>query len=333
MTLYALDDIDDSIDATRELLWPLDTGRWARLALVVFFIGGAGGTNPFQFTGSVPGDGVSVTLDDVGTPDAVTSLGGTELVVIAAIVAFVVLLGLVFAVIGAIMEFIFVESLRQETVTLRSYWSEHWGRGLRLFGFRVVLGIVAFGLFALLAVAVLGPTLFGDGGISFGFLLLAIPVAIAVALVGTLVYAFTTMFVVPVMMVEHRGVLSAWRRFWPTVTGQWKQYLVYAIMAFVLNIAGGILVGIATLIGMIVVGIPLVIVGLLGVGLLTVSQLAGWSVIGLAVALFILALMLVALFVSVPVQTFLRYYALFVLGDTNEAFDLVPERRRAVRDE
>jgi hypothetical protein len=32
------------------------------------------------------------------------------------------------------------------------------------------------------------------------------------------------------------------------------------------------------------------------------------------------------------VLTYLRYYALLVLGDTNDTFDLIPERRAAVRD-
>jgi len=47
---------------------------------------------------------------------------------------------------------------------------------------------------------------------------------------------------------------------------------------------------------------------------------------------FGLAVLVLTLFVSVPVQTYLRYYALFVLGDTNDAFDVIADRRRAVRE-
>lgn len=332
MTLYALDDIEDAIDATREFLWPPDIGQWAKLALVVFFVGSASGVNPFQFSGGTSGEGVSVTLDDVGAPDTIPSLGGPEIAVIAAIIALVVLLGLVLALVGSIMEFIFVESLRREEVTLRRYWSEHWRAGVRLFGFRLALGILTFGLIALLVILALSPILFWGGGLSFGLLLLAIPLVFFVTIAGALVHAFTTVFVVPVMMLDRRGVISAWRRFWSTMVGQWKQYAVYAVMAFVLQLAGGILIGIATLVGAIVVAIPLVIVGLLGVGVLTVSQLAGLAVIALAVVLFVLAVIVLGLFVSVPVQTFLRYYALLVLGDTNESFDLIPDRRQAIRE-
>jgi hypothetical protein len=34
----------------------------------------------------------------------------------------------------------------------------------------------------------------------------------------------------------------------------------------------------------------------------------------------------------VPVQTYLHYYALLVLGDTNETFDLIKDRRTAIRE-
>lgn len=333
MTLYALDDIDDAIDATRTFLWPFDRGRWARFALVVFFVGGVGGANPFQFGGSAPsgtggGDPGTVT----GMPDTLPSLGGSELALIGAVVAAVVLLALAFAFVGSVMEFVLVESLRRESVRVRRYWSDHWGRGLRLFGFRLLLGVLTFGLFGLLVVVALAPVLFDGGEFSFGLLALAIPVGIGVAVVSGLVNGFTTMFVVPIMLSEERGVLSGWRRFWPTLTGQWKQYLVYAVMGFVLQLAAGIAASIVAAVAAVVVAIPLVLVGLLGVGLLSVSQVAGWAVVAVAVALFVLALLAVVLLVAVPVQTFLRYYALLVLGDTNGAFDLIPERRRAIRD-
>jgi hypothetical protein len=333
MTLYALDAIDDAIDATRTFLWPFDRGRWARLALVVFFLGGVGGVNPFQFAGSGgTGGGGGPEAPPPGTVDSFAMPGGPELAIIGLIVAIVVGLALLFAFVGSVMEFVFVESLRREEVTVRRYWSDHWGRGVRLFLFRLVVGVLTFGLVGLLVVAVLAPVLFGSGDVSFGLLALAIPVGIAVGIVSGLVSGFTTMFVVPVMLAEERSLLSAWRRFWPTMTGQWKQYVTYAVMGFVLQIAGGIAASIVTVVAAVVLAIPAVLLGLLGAGLLSVSHVAGWVVIGVVAALFVLALLVVGLLVTVPVQTFLRYYALFVLGDTNEAFDLIPERRRAIRE-
>jgi hypothetical protein len=335
MTLYAIDDIDDAIETTRAFLFPFDRWRWARLALIVLFIGSVGGFNPIQFPGGGgTGGGTDTPTGPVGptAPDAVPSLGGPEVAVIAAIVGLIALLALGFMFVGSVMEFIFVESLRREAVTIRRYWIERWRQGLRLFGFRVVLTVITLGLIGGILVAVLSPIVFGDGGFSFGLLLAAIPVFVVVSILSGLINGFTTMFVVPVMLGEERNVLSAWRRFWPTLSGQWKQYVVYAVMGFILQLAGGILAGIASLLGIIVIAIPLGIVGLVGFGVLSVIEVVGWVIIGIAAVLFVFAVIVLVLFISVPVQTFLRYYALLVLGDTNAEFDLIPEQREAARE-
>lgn len=130
------------------------------------------------------------------------------------------------------------------------------------------------------------------------------------------------------MIAEERGVLAAWRRFWPTLTGQWKQYLAYVVARFVLGVAGSILVGILVVVGLIVLAIPTGILGVGGVAAADAAGPIGWVVVGFAVVAFVIAAILLALVVSVPVQTYLRYYELCVLGDTNEAFDVIAERRR-----
>jgi hypothetical protein len=339
MTWYAVDAIDDALEATRAFLWPFDRGRWARLAVVAFFLGGVGGVNPLQL-GSGTGGGTDAPTSPggpgpSGSPapsEALSSIGGPELAIIVAIVVVVAVLAVGFLFVGSVMEFVFVDSLRREEVTIRRYWREHWRRGLRLFGFRLVLGVATLAVVGLLLAVVLAPVVLGGIAVGLGLLLLVVPLLVVLSVVVGLVNGFTTMFVVPVMLVEGRAVVSAWRRFWPTLTGEWKQYAVYAVIGFVLQLAGGIVAGLATLVGALVVAIPLGIVGLLGAGLLTVVPIAGWVVIGVAVVVFGLAVLVLTLFVSVPVQTYLRYYALFVLGDTNDAFDVIADRRRAVRE-
>ncbi|MFB6301836.1 MAG: hypothetical protein ABEH78_03100 [Haloferacaceae archaeon] len=334
MTLYAVDAIDDALDATRAFLWPCDRGRWARLALVALFVGGGGGFSPLQFPGSTPsGPGSGTGPPGMPGPDALPSVGGAELAAIVGVVAVVVLFALGFALVGAVMEFVLVESLRQEAVGLRRYWREHWRRGVRLFGFRIGLGLLTLGVAGLLAALFFAPVLLGEGGgLSVALLALVIPAFLLVAVVSGIVGGFTTVFVVPIMLLEERGLLAAWRRFWPTMTGQWRQYAAYAVLGWVLQLVAGIAAGVATLLAALVIAIPLGVVGLVGAGLLAVVEVAGWAVIAVAALLFVLALAALSLLVAVPVRTFLRYYALFVLGDTNEAFDVIPERRRAVRE-
>jgi hypothetical protein len=51
-------------------------------------------------------------------------------------------------------------------------------------------------------------------------------------------------------------------------------------------------------------------------------------VVGIPLALIFIVMMA---FVQVPVQVYLRYWALLVLGDVDSALDLIPEQREAVR--
>ncbi|MDG5778170.1 hypothetical protein VB773_01610 [Haloarculaceae archaeon H-GB2-1] len=341
MSLSALDSIDDALQATKGLLLPFDRAIWLRLAVVMFFVGGGGGfsfPNTSNFGGSDFGNGGGVGGTPSGqvqppefTPELMGLIAGFALVVL--------LIVLVLAVLGGIMEFVFVESLGTEEVRLKQYVSENWGRGLRLFGFRIGFGLlnllVVVAVLAAIAAATVGfsPEQWTPGGL-IGVVLLAIPFLILDALVAGTITGFTTMFVVPIMLLEERGVLSAWRRFWPTLKTEWKEYVSYGIMAFILNIVTAIAQGIIGFVLVLVVTIPFAVVGFglyfaLG-GANGVGVIVGSVILVLAV-LFVLVVIVLSLLVKVPFQSFLRYYALFVLGDTNDSFDAVAEVRSSVR--
>ena len=134
MTLYAIDDIGDAFEATRAFLFPFALRRWLTLALVVFFIGGAGAGFQGWFNFDVP----------VNQPPG--PIGGVDIEqfipTILALAALVVVLTLAFVVIGSIMEFVFVASLREEEVAVRQYFGRYWGKGLRLLGFRIGLSLL-----------------------------------------------------------------------------------------------------------------------------------------------------------------------------------------------
>lgn len=327
--MYAVDDLGDAIDATREFLTPVRAGTWLRLALVVFFVGGAGGGFP-SFpggTGTSPDTGPTEPGPTPGAEPGPTLTDGEVLAAILAVAGIVVAIALVFALIGSIMEFVFFESLREGEVHVRRYSNRNVGKGLRLFGFRVVVGLltaaVVIGPFA--ALFMLGA--FADGAF-LAALFLLIPLVLLVALVSAVVGRFTTVFVAPIMLLEGRGVLSAWRRFWPTLRGEWKEYVVYLLLVWVLRIAVGIGVGIVAAFVAIVAAIPFLVVGAaLVFGLGDVGFLLAIP-IGL---LGLLVIFLLVLFVSVPVETYFRYYALLLLGDTNPDLDLVPEQRATIR--
>jgi hypothetical protein len=319
---YAVSSLSDARDATEALLWPFDRGTWLRLALIALFVGVGGGLPTGGSNAGVPSGGGGGTPSDVPTPGLPSD--GTIFAIVAAVIVVLLVLFLLWNVVGAVMEFVLVVGLRDREVRVREPFRANLRRGLRLFGFRLAVGLGSLLLVGLPVVAVIGLGI----GLSPFLLLLLIPLIVVfgvVALVGSVVLGLTTDFVVPTMLTEDRGVLDAWRRLWPTLREEWKQTAVYVVAKFVLGIAVGLAVSIVVLLAALVVAIPFAIVG---GGLYLALSAAGVGgvalvLVGLFAVLFALVLFLVALLIQVPALAFVRYYSLSVLGRFDADLDLV----------
>ncbi|WP_436908045.1 DUF7544 domain-containing protein [Halosimplex marinum] len=337
MSLVALDDITDAISATKRFLAPVDRVRWFRLAVVMFFVGGAGLTFPGAPTTNFGGD-TDTPEPGPGAPDITPELTPELVALILGIVAVGVVAFLLYSVVGATMEFAFVAALRDEEVRLRRSVRRYWRRGLRLFGFRLTVWVASIAAAAAILLGVgaaLGgwpPTAWSDGTI-LAVVFLAIPVLGVGALVLGVLLGFTTVFVVPVMLAEDRGVLSAWRRFWGTLTDEPLEFLAYLLLSFLLGIGVSMAVGFLLVLLLIALAIPFLVVGApLGFALaMAGGGTAAGAVILVLVLLYGLLVFVGGLLIQVPFQTFLRYYALFVLGDVEPDFDVIPTARAAVR--
>ncbi|ELZ26134.1 hypothetical protein C474_20576 [Halogeometricum pallidum JCM 14848] len=331
MALYALDNVDDALDATRAFLTPVDRTTWVKLALVTLFVSGPGANfGGSQYTAGGNGGGPGTV--------PLTDLGPRTWLLVAGVVGVVALLAFAFAFVGSVMEFVFVESLRNRTVTVRRYWGRRWRQGARLFGFRLVLALFTLGAVLLFAAPFVLPLLGLDAGVALnggawvGLLFVLLPVFVVLAVVVSLVDGFTTAFVVPIMVLEDCGVLDGWRRLWPTIPAQWTQYLAYVVTGFFLSLFGGLLVAVVTAVLAFALLVPFGLLFALGAALFAfVAEPLGIAVLVVFGVLYALAVVAVAALAQAPVQTYLRYYALLVLGDVAPAFDLIPDQRRAVR--
>ncbi|QPV64695.1 hypothetical protein I7X12_08850 [Halosimplex litoreum] len=325
MTLAALDRLDDAYRATGAFLRPVDRSRWLRLALIGLFVG----------LPTAAGSGVQWSTpasDPAPTPGGPVDVSPVVWIAVAAAVVVAVALALAFTLVGSVMEFVLYESLRRESVRVRAYWRRHFGRGVRLFGFRLAVGLAVLLTVALLVGAVVLSLAAAGDAATLVLVVVAVPVALVVALVAGVVGSFTTAFVVPVMLAEDRGVLAGWRRFWPTLTREWREFLVYAILAFVLGTVGAAAVGVVVALLAAVLLLPTAVLAAPAFALFLLAEplgIAAFVVVGLV---YVLAVVAVAAVVQVPVFVYLRYYALLVLGDANEAFDLIPEQRAAASD-
>lgn len=328
--------IDDAIEATKAFLFPVDRGRWFRMAVIVFFLAAGAGAGSMPNVGGPtiggeidwPGEAPSGDFSLGAIPDGVWLLLGGVLLAI-------VLLAIVFGIVGSVMEFVLVEALREEAVRVRAPFRRYLRAGLALFAFRVVLFTVllAVPIGGLVVLVVLPAVSAGATAAALvGLGLLIAFLAIALVLVAALVNGFTVEFVVPVMIVEECGIVAGWRRFWPTLRGNLAEFAVYVVLRWVITIAIGFVGGAVTGIIGAVVGVPLLLIGgslFLGTGgALTPLTVATYAL--LFVVFFVVITALGAI-VQVPLQTFARYYELLVLGDIEPEFDLVEDRRAAIR--
>lgn len=344
MSLSAVSSVGDAIDLTREFMTPFSPGRILKLSVVVFLLSGGG----ISLSANVPP--IPPTLDptysgptadevsleelfaEAGFADA--GLGAVpEELLLALLIAAVVLglLALVFAAVASLAEFVFVESLRSGDVTIRRYTSRRWKQGLSLLGFRIALGLLSTGLVALTALLALE---LGIADSLVRALAYAGTVGGLVVLTATVISSLTTYFVVPTMIQEDRGILSGWGRVWTALRTQPVEFVVFVIVQYVLGLVLAAVVATVLVFsgGLIALALAVVFGTILVVGGLGVTSGAGLALVIAAAVIGLTLLAVVAAVLQVPVQSYLRYYALLVLGDVDDRLDLVPEQRKRARE-
>jgi len=340
MSLHAIDDIGDAIDATKSFLLPFAARTWLKLAVVVFFIGGGGGgLNGLQNAGNFGGQdqptggGFDQPAFDGSVPpvDALPA----EILAVLAVIGVLVLVGFLVGFLSNFMEFVFVESLVEREVHIRRYLRENVGNGLRLFAFRLVVSLVSLtlvvGFLYTIFVTVFGGSLDNiTAEALFGVLPLAIVFFVAISLFQGLLTGFTTVFVVPMMLTSDRGLLGSWKRLLGSMRRNLKQYLAYLAFSIVLAIGVGIIGTILGFIAILLLAIPFVLIAAVAWFVLHGTTL-GLAILAVTGVVFGLLLLLITNLIQVPLQAFLRYYAMLVLGDTDEALDPMPEVRSDIR--
>jgi hypothetical protein len=361
MSWHAIDSVDEAIEETRSFLSPFAVGRWLKLALISIFVGtGGSGLGLLNLPSSIPGDGPpgnmsagggNVTTDgnitppsggefapggnvtagapptgEVPPPSELLEMAGAELGLLVAIgllfVGIVLLLGLL----TETLRFVFYDDLQTDTVRLIKPAKRRFGQALRLYAFKLGLGLLTVGPLAGLVV------FFAVADIPVGLLVFAAAglLIIGVMLLSTIVSRITNEFVVPTMVVTDSGVLDGWRRFWPVFRGQLSQFGVYLVVHFLLLLAVGIA---QAILSVIVYGIVLTIGGVIGLVIVfglfgglsaAASSTAAIVVLGLLALVTLLIGWVVLLPVQIAVLTYVTNYEVAMLAACDEELRLRP---------
>ncbi|MEA1931735.1 DUF7544 domain-containing protein [Halohasta litorea] len=303
--------LTDAGGLTKQYLSALGAGGWLKLGVVVLFLGGSGLTS--QFTG------LPIGPETVSDPSELWAAAGV-------IAAGLLIIG-AFGYIAAVLEFVFVDSLRSRSLSLRLYIRSNLGAGVRLLLFRVGVWLASI---AVVAVPVAWTVFVGDVTTPAEVTptqVIGIGLTAVVALFGlTTVNTLTTLFVVPVMLHEQRGALSGWRRFVDAAAANKLGVLATVLLAWLI---GFILWAVLTIVGFVIgiVGVFGIVLG--GSALTELSSAFEPLIVGAFVAGLIAYQYVVSLVVA-PVRSYVRYYALVVLGDAEPRLDLIPTQREAV---
>lgn len=303
MAWYALRAAGESMTATRTLLASAPLAVWGRLAVLVPFVGTL--VTPF-LTDFNRGPSPAALATNATTVDVLT-------------VAFVAALTLC---VGAVFEFVFLDALCGRRVRLRSGTRRHLRSGLELSAFRIGLAVPV-------GLALIVPTVLE------GWLALIVP--LPVALVVLSLDRLTVAFVVPIAVVKACSLREAWRAFARTLRAAWSEYAAYLLVAAALwcaiALVGGLLGGLVAVALLVPFGVlgTTVEAALSAQGLS--EALVGRTVLAALSIPYALAFLSAIALAHVPFVTYLRYVALFVLGDVDKRHDPIPRLRASIRRE
>jgi len=332
LPISAVDAISPALLHTKKQLFqPFRLGQWAKLAVVGLLageLGSSGGCNRGFTNFNLPhGDSsrhfLGQTMQGGSMPDWSMANLAIYAGLIAALVASLLVLGIVLMYVGSVMRFILFDSVLTGDCRVGEGWSRRQGPGFRYFVWKLLYILASLAFFGVVigipaAFAVAGGWFKEPGEhvgpLILGGILLSLVVLIF-SLVAAVVFVLTKDFVVPQMALEGIGAFEGWRRLWAMMREEKGDYTIYIVMKIVMAIAAAVMIGVVTLILGLFFVVPTAMLGVVGV---LAGKSAGltWNagtitlavVVGCILLFFFLYLIAV---VSVPVIVFFPAYSIY----------------------
>lgn len=323
MPWYALEEIEEALSETKDLLLPFDLGTWSKLAVIVFLTGsGFSMPNMGNSFSSQPGQynqydnyqGFGDGIDSMNIPESSSQINmvqadpsfsslmtglGVSSAVILVLVLVMLIIGIPLILLSSIFEFIFYQSLIDKNVKIRENLSRHFWKGARYFGFQLIYAVALLGVLAAAVAAVM---------VSDALLVVGLLISLPVLFIMGIFAGLTHDFILLKMMEEDKTLIGAWKSFWPTLKTEWKQVTVYLIVKFFIGLVVGVAAAIIVLIATVVLAIPVIIFAV-------IFAMISEVLILIPVLLGLLAWFIVILYISVPFRVYIYYFIILVYHD------------------
>jgi len=322
---HAVEALNKALGKTHELLLKkFNLSFWLKLALITFLLSGGLNLNlPGSFS------------DSDKNPDIDFS---RYLPLIVMAIAVLLIIGMVFAFIGAVAQFMFIDALVDSGVELIKGFKKNMALGFNLFLFNLGLGILAFIVVLITFIPAMLLLFKGAQGASIIVLILAIIAAVIVficfVIVLNLVGVLNNDFAIVILRQEKRGMLNAWRRLISLIKRDVKQVIVYLVLKIALAIMAGVIgfvvfivLFIAYLIAMFVLGLFLGIIAY-ATGF-SLESLAIWAIILVIAVIGFILMSYVYAVILLPFYVFFRYYSLHFLQRMEPAIRLMEDEKPA----
>jgi hypothetical protein len=142
----------------------------------------------------------------------------------------------------------FLHCVAENKAEVKLPWHKFRQQGNSLFGFRLVVGIIAFVSIALFLGMTIVPIVllaksstYAAPAMIAGIVLLAL-IAVSVGIVFALILKFTGDFVVPIMYLHGCKCVDAWGKFWSLLTSNKARFTLYILFQIVIAIAIGTII-------------------------------------------------------------------------------------------
>jgi hypothetical protein len=331
MPASAVDVIRPAFDHTvRQLFKPFGLGQWVRLAVTGLLAGELG--TPGGCSAQIPFRPPNRSDQLLAQALPRTGLWFAAIVLLV-LLALVLVIALIY--ISSRMRFVLFDSVVAKECHIRRYWAQRSGPALRYFAFQLLLitavtGGVAFSASIAAIIGFLTGWLRNPRQYMVPLILVGVVFFLFIAaflIIAFLVTVLTKDFVVPQMALEDLTVAEGWRRLWVRLMSEKGGFAGYVGMKIVLTIAATIAEGIATLIVVLALLIPIGFVALIVVLGARAIGIA-WNVFTISVAIVAGCIVLAAvifgvLLISVPVIVFFPAYSIYFFATRYPALSTV----------